>query len=432
MPLAGLRPLRHRAFALCWGAGATSDLGTWVQLATIGALVASSSGSAVDVGLVAAATFAPQGIGSPIGGVLADRFDRRHLFLATLAVQTVITAALAVVVFAGVRGAVALSGLVLLQSLAGAVGSPGLQAVLPDLVPRRELTAAVSLQILGWNAGRVVGPLVAALLVPFGAGWAITANAVSFAVLWCAMLGLRRSFPPPDRPRRRPSTELADGVRALWRTPGCAVAVGTLLFVNLAYVPFMGLAPATARSLVERTEGTVDDGAVTAVVGRLLSAQGVGAVIGSLLLASLLSRFRRSSIVAVVLAPAGVLLTVHAGLPSVTLTMAAFACMGAASATTFAALSGVVQRDAPLAQRGRVLSWHQGVGGLAYGIGLFGQGALADRVGLSPLFAVAGAITVAVVAVTRLLPRWRSVVDAEVAVTTGPVPVVTSSGRPGA
>lgn len=100
MPIAGLRPLHHRTFALFWGAGATSDIGTWVQLAAIGSLVASTSRSARSTALVAAATFAPHGMCSPIGGLLADRFERRLTFLITLGVQAVITSIIAMAIAA--------------------------------------------------------------------------------------------------------------------------------------------------------------------------------------------------------------------------------------------------------------------------------------------------------------------------------------------
>ena len=73
-------PLRHRAVRLLWGAAVVSDIGTWVQLIVVGSLVASGTGSAIQTGLVALATFMPQGIASPIGGLLADRFDRRRVF----------------------------------------------------------------------------------------------------------------------------------------------------------------------------------------------------------------------------------------------------------------------------------------------------------------------------------------------------------------
>src|SRR3954471_18240294 len=113
-----MRPLRHRAFRLFWGAGAASDIGTWVQLAAIGSLVAVSSGSALATGMIAAATFLPQGLCSPIGGLLADRFERRRTFLTTLGAQALITTIIATLIASGLRNPLALSGLVLLQSSA--------------------------------------------------------------------------------------------------------------------------------------------------------------------------------------------------------------------------------------------------------------------------------------------------------------------------
>src|SRR6476659_10654619 len=108
-----MRPLRHRAFRLFWGAGAASDIGTWLQLAAIGSLVAASSGSALSTGMIAAATFAPQGVCSPIGGLLADRFERRRVFLTTLGAQAVVTTLIALVIASVARYPIALSLLVL-------------------------------------------------------------------------------------------------------------------------------------------------------------------------------------------------------------------------------------------------------------------------------------------------------------------------------
>jgi MFS family permease len=76
---------------MVWGAGAVSDIGTWVQLIIVGSLIARTTGSALLTGLVAMATFTPQGIFSPIGGMLADRIDRRRIFGLALAGQALAT-----------------------------------------------------------------------------------------------------------------------------------------------------------------------------------------------------------------------------------------------------------------------------------------------------------------------------------------------------
>ena len=94
-------PLRHREVRLLWGAAVVSDVGTWVQLIVVGSLVAAGTGSAIQTGLVALATFMPQGIASPVGGLLADRYDRRKVFAIALMAQALVTTVLAVVLGMG-------------------------------------------------------------------------------------------------------------------------------------------------------------------------------------------------------------------------------------------------------------------------------------------------------------------------------------------
>ncbi len=406
-----MRPLRHRAFRLFWGAGAASDIGTWVQLAAIGSLVAASSGSALATGLIAAATFAPQGLCSPIGGLLADRFERRKVFLATLGAQAIVTTIIAVVIGAGLRDPAMLSLLVLFQSGAGALGAPSLQAILPDLVPRDELTAAVALGITSWNSGRVIGPLVATALVPFGAQWAVGANAASFAILWCAILACRRRFIPPAKVWLSVRRELRAGLAALRRTPGCLAALGTNATLHLSLVPFMGLIPATARALLEQHGDQVDDSSVTSVAARLLSAQGLGAIAGSIAVASVLRHFRRSTVVTVILSTIAVLAPLHQYTPSWITTGLVVFLMGAGMAMVQSVFGSVVQRDAPPSHRGRVLSWYQGAVGLAYGVGLLGMGMLSDRYGLRTTFVLSGIIVATVVVLARRSPMWTDAID---------------------
>jgi MFS family permease len=407
MRLAGLRPLRHRQYALFWGAGATSDIGTWVQLAAIGSLVAASSGSTRSTALVAAATFAPQGLCSPIGGVLADRYDRRRLFLLTLGCQTIVTTVIAIAIAQGVRSATTLSLMVLVQAGSGSLGGPSMQAILPDLVPRSELTAAVSLGLTGWNAGRVLGPLLAAALVPLGTQWAIAANAASFAIMWCAIAALRHRFAPAARDQESLRAELADGIVTLLRTPSCMLAVLSVVVMHLTLIPFMGMVPSTARTLLGERGATASESTLARTASWLMSAQGIGAIIGSVLVASLLHHITRSRLVAMVLMTAAVLLIAHAAAPTVALSVLAIAPLGACIAIAQSAFGGVVQRDAPAEHRGRVLSWYHGSLGLSYGIGLWWVGSLADRIGLLSTFTIAASLAMAMLLIaTRMTTAW--------------------------
>jgi MFS family permease len=412
MHLAGLRPLRHRQYALFWSAGATSDIGTWVQLAAIGSLVAASSGSTRSTALVAAATFAPQGLCSPIGGVLADRYDRRRLFLFTLGCQTIVTTVIAVAIANGVRSATTLSLMVLVQAGSGSLGGPSMQAILPDLVPRSELTAAVSLGLTGWNAGRVVGPLLAAVLVPLGTQWAIGANAASFAIMWCAIASLRRKFPPAERDHEPLRAELADGIVALVRTRSCILALLSVVVMHLTLIPFMGMVPSTARSLLGERGKTANEATLARTASWLLSAQGIGAIIGSILVASLLHHVTRAWLISMVLMAASVLLLAHAAAPTVALSVLAIAPLGACIAIAQSSFGGVVQRDAPAEHRGRVLSWYGGALGLSYGIGLWWVGSLADRIGLVSTFTIAASLAMAMLLIaTRLTTKWATAMN---------------------
>ncbi|MCU1503904.1 MAG: arabinose efflux permease family protein [Ilumatobacteraceae bacterium] len=403
--------MRHRTFRLFWGAGAASDIGTWVQLAAIGSLVAASSGSALSTAMVAAATFAPQGICSPIGGLLADRFERRRVFLITLGAQAVVTTVIAFVVGGGLRDPAVLSLLVLFQSSAGALGAPSLQAILPDLVPADELTAAVALGITSWNSGRVVGPLLATALVPFGAQWAIAANAVSFYVLWFAIRQSRSRFRPATRVWQSARRELVAGIDALRRSRGCVTAVITVITLHLVVVPFMGLIPSTSRALLLSHGGAVTDASVTSIAARLMSAQGVGAIAGSLLVANLVRRLDRSTIVTALLAVLAVLAPLHEYAPSWIVTALLVFVMGSCVAVVQSVFGGVVQRDASPEHRGRILSWYQGMNGLAYGIGLLGLGAASDRYGLRTVFVGSGIALVVLILACRRSLTWASAVD---------------------
>ncbi|MCX6542691.1 MAG: MFS transporter, partial [Actinobacteria bacterium] len=158
------RPLRHRSVLLIWGAGVISDAGTWIQLVVVGTLVASNTGSALQTGLIALATFMPQGIAAPLGGVLADRFDRSRVFVGGILGQAFFTMLLAVLLGVGVRSPIALAGLIMFASAMGSLGAPAYAAILPDLVPPEELMAMSSLGIYSWNAGRIVGPLLGTVL----------------------------------------------------------------------------------------------------------------------------------------------------------------------------------------------------------------------------------------------------------------------------
>jgi len=390
--LPSLQPLHRRNFALVWGAALVSNIGSWVQTVAVGVLVTELTGQARWTGLVAAAAFLPLGLLSPVGGALADRVDRRRLLLLTTLGETGFAVLLAALSATGRINPADLTLTVLGMGCMAAIGFPAYQAILPDLVPREELLGAISLSSAQYNMGRVVGPALAGIVLAAGSyTLAFVLNAVSFGAVLVAIALVRVPPPTPDDEgglRRR----IVAGARGAWAEPGCRTAILGIATAALLLSPFIALIPAVALKLFGEGEGA------TAV---LVTAQGVGAVAGALVLPSLAQRFgRRRVLAANLLVLPGVLL-LYALAPSLVFATVALAAVGAAYIGILSGLGTVVQLRAPTALRGRILSLYMVALGTVYPIGAVVQGALGDVVGLRTVTAGCAAAFVAVVLVVR-------------------------------
>ena len=396
-------PLRHRAVRLLWGAAVVSDIGTWVQLIVVGSLVAASTGSAIQTGLVALATFTPQALASPVGGLLADRFDRRKVFATALMAQASVTVALAVTLGVGIRTPAVLIVLILLASAAGATGAPAYAAMLPDLVPPEELLAMASLGVYSWNSGRIIGPLLGtALVLTVGPAWTIAFNAASFVVLAVAVALVRRAF-PPARSDGTILDRFVGGVRSARFTPGCLHGIALLVLFNLTIVPFMGLIPIYARS---------EYGGGTGLAGMVASAQGLGAIIGGVTVTVLAHRHPRSFVVGRLIGMSAVGLVLYAAAPNAVWVVCASALLGGAAAALYISSSTIVQRDSPTESRGRVMSIMQSAQGVSYGVGLLFIGSIGDATNLHLAFSVGAVMLLAGFGLLTLRSRhWRAAVD---------------------
>ncbi len=390
---------------MLWGAAVVSDAGTWVQLIVVGSLIAAGTGSAIQTGLVALATFMPQGIASPVGGLLADKFDRRRVFAAALLGQAVFTSALAIVLGMGVRSPGVLTLLILLSSAAGAVGAPSYSAMLPDLVPPEELMAMVSLGVYSWNSGRIIGPLLGtALSLTVGPAWTVGFNAFSFMVMAAAVVLVRRSFRPSSAGGDGGVVErLVGGWRTLRATPGCWHGVALLVLFNLTVVPFMGLIPIYAKA---------EFGGGTGLAGAVASAQGIGAILGGITITMLAAHYRRSFLVGRLVWVLATALGAYALAPNRFWLVASGVVLGAASASMFISTSSIIQRDAPDASRGRVMSIMQASMGVSYGIGLLFIGGIGDLVNLRVAYGVGAVLIVVGFGLLTLRSHhWRGAFD---------------------
>jgi MFS family permease len=367
--------------------------------------VAAGTGSAVQTGLVALATFMPQGIASPVGGLLADRYDRRKVFASALMMQAMVTTGLAIALGLGVRTPWVLTLLILLGSAAGATGAPSYAAMQPDLVPPDELMQMVSLGVYSWNSGRVVGPLLGSVMVlAVGPAWTIGFNAFSFVVMATAVTLVRRPF----RPHGGSGTvreRLVGGMQAMRSTPGCWHALVMLALFNFTVVPFMGLIPIYVRA-------EYDGG--TGLTGIVASAQGIGAIIGGIMITMLAARYGRSVLIGWVAIGVSIALAAYALAPNRAWVIAVAMVLGGGWSSMFIALSAVIQRDAPPASRGRVMSLMQATLGISYGSGLLFIGVIGDTFNMHVAFGVGACVSLGGFWLLTLRARnWRAALDGD-------------------
>jgi MFS family permease len=385
-----------------------SVIGSWMQTVAVGALVVAHTGKATWAVVIAAAGFLPIGLLSPLGGALADRAPRRAALMAGNLAAGAVALTIALLVAAGWDSPGVLALLVTGQGSVSAIIGPFEQAILPDLVPRAEFLAAVSLNSAQFNLGRVVGPALAGVTIAvFGYPVAFLANAASFLAVVVALIFVRLS-PPPGGEHTGLLASLQLGARAARSEPGCRAAISTIVVVALTASPFIALVPAMAHHLTH-----AGPRAVASATGLLTTAQGLGAVAGALAMAPLAVRFGRGRVLLTSLALLPVVIVLYGFSSSLALAAPALFVVGLVYINVLSGLSTVVQLRAPSALRGRVLSLYLVALGVAYPIGSLVQGPLADQLGLA--WSTAGAGVLLAMALTVVRVAWPGVLRALVA-----------------
>lgn len=269
--------LRHRDFRLLWIAEMLSTLGTQVQRVAIIWHVFQITGDPLQLGLLGLVRFLPILVFGLWGGVVADQRDRRRTLLAT---QVALLAASALLAAATVQDFFLLPtiyGVTFASAAVSAVSGPTRQALIPALVPRRDLTGAVTLNIISSQAAAVTGPLIAGVIIArFDVAVAYALDAVSFLAVIGAVCAMR------SRPAVAPLVAgglaaALDGLRFLRRAP-TLLGVMTVDFLATFFGASTALLPVFAQDVL----GLDAEG-----LGLLYAAPAAGAVAGSLVLGAL-------------------------------------------------------------------------------------------------------------------------------------------------
>jgi MFS family permease len=388
-------PLRHPIFRWLWIASVASNIGTWFQNVGASWMMTTLSPSPALVAMVQAATSLPMFLLSLPAGAVADVLDRRRLLLVT---QTWMTFA-AFGLWAFTAAHATTPGVLLLFTfllgLGAALNGPAWQASTPEMVPREDLPAAVTLGSIGFNIARALGPALAGLVVA-AAGPAVTflVNAVSFLGVLAVIFFWRRPVEEAVLPAERIWGAMTTGLRYVRHAPEViAPIVRGTAFVSCG-ASLWALLPLVAKDeLKAGPEG----------YGLLLGALGVGAVLGAMALPHLKRSNSMDAVVAVATLVFAAATLALAYLHSFWLLMLAMLLAGGAWLSLLSSLNVAVQTVVPSWVTGRALSVYMLIfyAGLAGGSALWGV--VGERLGISrSLLLSAAGMAVGLAATYRL------------------------------
>ncbi|MHB0969525.1 MAG: MFS transporter [Thermoanaerobaculia bacterium] len=338
---------RYRDFRLLWLGAFTSTSGTWMQTVAQSWIVLSMTGSAFYLGVDAFLATLPMILFSLLGGVVADRFDRRKILLVSQLLQMTFAFVLAGLI---ASGAVAVWHIFVLSFLTGTVqsiGGPAYQALFPILVPREGVSNAIALNSMQFNLARMIGPVLAALALA-GAGPVVcfVLNGVSFIPVILSLLAIRTPFVPEPAHRTGIMSEMREGLRFMAERRALTHLTMLAFATSLFAVPLVTLLPAVTRDLFHLDASGY---------GLVMTASGAGSVIGALLVAGM-HPDRRGRTALWFQLSFSVFLLIFATSRALPLSVVAIFCAGASLLGVVAMVSSLVQLAADEAIRGRVMS----------------------------------------------------------------------------
>jgi MFS family permease len=398
---ASLTPLRHRSFAIAVTSSFVSSVGTWMQSVALGIYLTETTRNPLWLGLLTVSAWTPAIIGAPVGGVVADRWSRQRWIQLNNLIMAGTASALAVAALSHHLSPALACYLAIGEGLCGSASWAAWQSLLPDLVDRDEVLAAVSLSSAQFNLGRIIGPVFASMALEFGSvGICFLANALSFIFVLVVFSFVQTPERAVPTTKVRFIAETIAGAKRAWQVKGCRNPILGIGAVAIVASPFIALAPAMA--IIALHAGKVG-------TTWLVTAQGVGAVVAALTLPTIAKRTSRLSVLR------GSMMTLAGGLfiyaiaPTLIVSSLAMVILGGAYMGTLAGLNTSVQMHAPLAERSRILALYTLSLSVFYPLGAFVQADLARAVGVRVVTLV-GALVLSLALCVAMLARpqfWR-------------------------
>ncbi|MBI4678712.1 MAG: MFS transporter [Elusimicrobia bacterium] len=378
-----LRALKNRDFRLFLSGQMVSLAGTWMQTVAQAWLVYRLTGSSFLLGSVAFCGQLPILLFSPLGGIVADRFDRRRVVLVTQALSMLLAAVLAGLTLSGRVTVGHIFALAACLGAANAFDIPARQAFIVDMVGRKDLINAIALNSSMFNGARIIGPAAAGVLVgAVGEGWCFLANSASYLAVIAGLVMMRTAERSRPAGTASPLENVLEGFRFVRDTKPVRALLLLLGLTSLVGMPYAVLMPIFAdRVLHGGARG----------LGLLMAASGAGALIGALALAVRENTQGMGKLIAAASAVFGACLVLFSLSRSLWLSAALLVPVGFCMMTHMACTNTLIQSMAPDGLRGRVMAFYSMV---FMGMAPFGSllaGATADSLGAPTTVALCGA-----------------------------------------
>jgi predicted MFS family arabinose efflux permease len=341
------KAFHYRDFRLMWFGACMSSIGTWMQIVAQGWLIYRLSHSAFLLAMDQFLAGIPIFLFSLIGGVVADRAERRKILLGSQYVQMACATTLTVLVATGRVHVWHILSLSFVSGLAQAFGGPAYQALIPTLVDREDMPNAIALNSIQFNTAVTIGPALAGqALAKLGESWCFGLNALSFLAPIVSLLMISARF-LPAKTTESLLESLKQGIKFV-RKQGSMEALIALAFCMTALsMPMRTYIPVFVKDFFHRGPETY---------GNLLSMMGIGSICGSLAVAGLGNIAYKGRLALTTLISLGAGIVIFSLSKSLPLSYAMLVLVGASMMAVFATVTSLVQLITTNEMRGRVMS----------------------------------------------------------------------------
>lgn len=384
------RPLRNRNFRLLWSGLVISQTGNWMQFIALGYLIDQLTQAPIYLGLLGVAQAIPRLLFALVGGVTADRLDRRRVLVVTNAIMMSSAILLWLLAYTDRIAVWHILVIGAFNSLTQSFDAPARQSLIPSLVPERELMQAVSLTSVAFNGAGIFGPSLGGVIIAaVGVKGCFLINALSFVAVFLALFlmeftdtssGLETSI----------VDDMREGVQMLLQHRALLAILAMVAILSFFGRPYIRMMPAYAREVL---------GAGPTGLGVLQAGPSVGTVLAVFVIGALADVVPKGRLMQGAALASGALVLLFGLSRSFWASFGLLVLMGIAHSIAQASANTLLQTTVLPHQRGRMMGVYSMIVFGMFALGTLPTGALGGVVGIGPALALGGAAVVVLVGV---------------------------------